>query len=231
MSMAVYRYQVVSVGMWRGKIKRWNTTLHFSLSSLTSDVHDIMQKSSYPNPGDALGACSGGVASIAVYNASGGAPVSVTTYFDWQAPTTWIPYTGEAWASVTPGTPLDAAGESAAVIVGHMAGLSRTGKPVTTRKYLHAVPSRTSADYSDPDIEAGPLAALAALWTVGWMANPSGVNPASVSINPYYGNHQRVRGRRRPTAAVAAQSFSAGVVAGAGAGAAAAQGAAPFPGQ
>lgn len=215
--MAVYRYQVVSVGWWRGKIKRWNTTLHANVSTNTDAYHTIFQKSGYKAPGDVLGACSGGVASITVYNASGGAPVLQTVYFDWESPGTWIPYTGEVWASVPATTPLDASGESAVVVVGHMAALSSTGKPVTTRKYLHAIPSRSAASYADPDVSTDVETALLAIWAPSALENPAGIVPESVSVEPYYGNHQRVRGRRRTVTQVAAQSFSAGVVTGVGA--------------
>lgn len=215
--MAVYRYQVTSVGLWRGQVKRWNTTFHRTLSTGTAQLYSAMQASGYKAPGDVVGACSGGTAQIAVYNASGGAPISVTTYFDWQAPGTWIPYGGTVWASVPEGTPVDAAGESAVVVVGNMAGLSATGKRITTRKYLHAVPSRTAASYSDPDISATVIAALKTVWPAAYLSNPDGIAPATVDIDEYYGNHQRVRGRRRTTKQVAAQAFSFGVLAGGGA--------------
>lgn len=215
--MAIYRYQVVSVGLWRGKIKRWNTTFHAPTSGYTASLYSAMQKAGYPAPGDATGACSGGVASIAVYASTGGAPISRTTYFDWETPTTWIPYTGTAWAAVDPTTPLDAAGESAAIIVGNLPGLSVTGKPMSTRKYLHAVPSRTGPTYEDPDIPSAAQAALAAAFPAYLMSSPSGVSPSTVECLQYYGNHQRVRGRRRTTNQVAAQAFSLGVLAGGGA--------------
>lgn len=229
--MAVYRNQVVSVGMWRGQIKRWNTTFHTSTPGYASTLATAVSNASWKNPGDVAGACSGGVASVSVYNASGGAPISVTTFFDWETPSTWIPFSGTAWAGVDPNTPLDASGESALVIIGHMNGLSSTGKPVTTRKYLHAVPSRTELDYTAPDIAPAVATALAAQFGSYLMGNPAGIVPNTVTASPYYLNHQRVRGRRRTAAQVAAQSFSAGVVAGAGAGAASASGAAPFPGE
>lgn len=218
--MAVYRYQCVAVGMWRGKIKRWNTTFHASSPSFTGTLNGYMQKSGWPNPGDAVGACSGGLASITVYNATGGAPIQQTTYFDWQTPSTWIPFTGEAWVGVPPGTVVDASGESAVTIEGNMSGLSATGKPVKTRKFLHAIPSRTATDYTEPDIDTASLAALKALFSTTLMANPAGVEPATVTVDEWYGNHQRVRGRRRTSSQVAAGAFSAGVVAGSGA---------PFP--
>lgn len=223
--MAVYRYQVVSVGLWRGKIKRWNTTFHYSNSISTANFLASMQATGWPSAGDVVGACSGGVASIAVYNATGGAPLSNTVYFDWETPTTWIPFTGTAWAGVDPDTPLDASGESAAVVIGHMPGLSVTGKPVTTRKYLHAIPSRTAAAFGDPDIAAAVATAIAAKFSTNIMGNKAGVTPTSVTCSPYYLNHQRVRGRRRTVAKVAANSFSAGVVAGSGV---AASGGTPF---
>lgn len=201
--------------MWRGKIKRWNTTFHAGTGAGFVDaLYGKMQKAGYPNPGDAVGACSGGVASITVYALSGGQPIEQEIYFDWETPSSWIPYTGEAWAAVDPLTPIDASGESAAVVMGYM-GLSSTSKPVYTRKYLHAIPSRTASAYGDPDIDATTQAALEALFPTGWMSNPSGVAAQSVECSPWYLNHQRVRGRRRTTDQVVAQSFSAGVVAGA----------------
>ena len=214
--MATYRYQVVAVGMWRGKIKRWNTTFTGTSSTQTATYYAKMQACGYPNPGDAVGACSGGISSISVYNSTGGAPILVTVYFDWQTPSTWIPYTGTAWAGTPAGTPIDASGESAALVVGHMAALSSSGKPVTTRKYLHAIPSRTAADYTDPAIGATIQAALAGQLGTSYMRNPAGVAPTSVTVEPFYFNHQRVRGRRRPKAQVATQAFAGGVVAGSG---------------
>lgn len=215
--MAAYRYQVVSVGMWRGKIKRWNTTITGTTTSLTPSIYTLMQKSGYKASGDAIGACSGGVASITVYNSTGGAPISQTVYFDWEVPTSWIPYTGEYWASVPEGTPVDASGESALVLVGHMPGLSITGKPVTTRKYLHAIPSRTAASYADPDVDAATIAAFLAGWTPSRMANPAGVSPTTVTVDEWYGNHQRVRGRRRKVSTLQQEAYAAGVTVGAGA--------------
>lgn len=213
--MAVYRYQVTCASMWRGKIKRWNTTFHTSASYSNATFRDLVSAASWKNPGDVTGACSGGVAMVTQYNAAGGAPLSQSIYFDWQTPTTWIPYTSTAWSGVDPDTPIDASGESALVVVGHMGGLSATGKPVTTRKYLHAVPSRTAADYADPDIDPTSQAAIKALFLTQYMCNPRGSAPGSVTVEPYYGNHQRVRGRRRTVSQVAAQSFSSGVVVGA----------------
>lgn len=214
--MAVFRYQVVCVGWWRGKIKRWNTTFHSTTSGATANLKTLMQAVGWPNPGDAAGACSGGVASISRYAAAGGPPQQVTTYFDWQTPSTWVPYTGSAWSGVDPDTPLDASGESALVVVGNMGYLSSTGKPVTTRKYFHAIPSRTAVDYTDPDVDATSAAAIQAAVQSRYMCNPAGIEPSSIEVEEWYLNHQRVRGRRRTTNQVAAQSFSAGVVVGAG---------------
>ena len=225
--MAPYRYQVVSVGFWRGKIKRWNTTFHLATSDRTDTLRAAMQSVGWKNPGDVAGACSGGVASIAIYASTGGVPVSNTIYFDWKTPSTWIPYNSGAWDGVPPETLLDASAESAAIIVGPMDALSATGKPVQTKKYLHAVPSRTAVAYSDPDIAPAIAAALALKFPSYMMLNPAGVAPATVKCLPYYGNHQRVRGRRRTVAVVAAQSFTAGVVTGAGA---TGSGAQPFRG-
>lgn len=227
--MAVYRYQATCVGLWRGKIKRWNTTFHTTTTfGMRDAIHDAIQVVSYPNPGDAVGACSGGLASITWYDAAGGAPLGQQVYFDWQLPSTWIPYGGGVWSGVPADTPLDASGESAVVVVGQLPGLSRTGKPMSTRKYLHAIPSRSAAAFDDPDISSTVQAGIAASFPLSIMGNPAGVSPNLVTCEPYYGNHQRVRGRRRTVKTVAAQSFSNGVVVGGAAGAA---GAAPFPGE
>lgn len=215
--MAQYRYQVVSVGMWRGQIKRWNTTFWYSSPSSVAGVYTRMQASGWMNPGDVTGACSGGVASIAVYNAAGGVPISNTIYFDWKTPSTWIPYTATYWASIAPTTLLDAAGESALVLVGNLPGLSVTGKPRSTRKYLHAVPSRTAAAFGDPDVPAAVVTAFQNGWGTVYMGNKAGQVPGSVSVNEWYGNHQRVRGRRKPVAQTAANAFTLGVLAGGGA--------------
>lgn len=214
-AVAIYRYQCVSVGMWRGKIKRWNTTFHAADPNETSIIKGAMQATGWKAPGDVAGACSGGVASIACYNAAGGPPVSNTIYFDWQTPSTWIPYTSTAWASVPAATLLDAAGESAAIVVGKLPGLSVTGKPKSVRKYLHAIPSRTAASYLDPDIDAAAAAAIKAQFPLSIMLTPAGLAPTTTVVNPWYGNHQRVRGRRRTVKAVAAQSFASGVIVGA----------------
>lgn len=215
--MAVYRYQVVSVGLWRGKIKRWNTTFHSTSVSALPAFYSRMQASGYKAAGDVIGDCSGGTASITRYAAAGGPPLEQVVYFDWQTPSEWIPYTGTIWATIDPATPVDAAGESALVVEGLMAGLSVTGKPVRTRKYLHAVPSRTAAAWDDPDVPSAVVTAAEALWTPTYMQNPAGVSPASVSVDQWYGSHQRVRGRRRTTRQVAGQAFSLGVLAGGGA--------------
>ena len=213
--MAVYRYQVTSASYWRGKIKRWSTTWHTSTPNDTNALRNLHQSISYPNPGDVTGACSGGVASIAVYEATGGPPIAETVYFDWESPSTWIPYNGSVWSELPEDTPLDGGGESALLIVGHLPGLSSTGKPVTTRKYFHAVPSRTSVDFADPDVPAGVITKVTNAIALPYMSSPSGVVPLSISAEDYYFSHQRVRGRRRPRSQDKANAFSAGVVVGA----------------
>lgn len=216
--VALYRYQCVSVGWWRGKIKRWNTTFHWANPGFQDDLRVKMNAMGWKNPGDVEGACSGGVASIAVYDAAGGPPISNTVYFDWQDPSSWIPFNSGGWVGVDPTTPLDASGESALVIVGHLPGLSSSGKPMSTRKYFHAIPSRTEPDYAVPDVSAASATALAQAWQLADFRSPTGVAPLSLEVELWYLNHQRTRGRRRTVTQVAAQSFTAGVVAGAASG-------------
>ena len=226
--MALYRYQVTSVSLWRGKVKRFNNTFHAVSPGYVPTLKTAMDKVGFKEDGDVLGDCSGGVASISVYNALGGPPISQTVYFDWAAPATWIPYVGSAWASVPAGTPVDASGESALIWYARLPGVSATGKPMSIRKYLHAVPSRSTQNYSDPDISLADQALLKVAFPSSLMYSPRGVAAGTPNVEPYYGNHQRVRGRRRTTAAVAAQAFSFGVLAGGGA-TTSGQGT-PFPG-
>lgn len=213
--MALYRYQVVAVGLWRGKIKRWNTTFHTVQSTSTQSIYDRMNSVCYPNPGDVVGDCSGGIASVSVYDAAGGPPVAETTYFDWENPSSWIPFTGNAWNDIPEGTPMDASGESALVIQSLRPGLSASGKPVYLRKYIHAIPSRTALDYSDPDIAPVTVTKLGNSFTTGWMFTPGGVQGGPPEALPWYLNHQRVRGRRRPAKQKEANAFATGVVVGA----------------
>lgn len=223
--MAVYRYQAVAVGFWRGQVKRWNTTYHANSKYWVNQVADAVNKTGYKAPGDVVGACSGGLASVTVYGPGGGAPIDQNVFFDWSVPTEWIPYDDQVWGGVPAGTTQDASGESAMIVVGHLPGLSASGKPVTTRKYMHAIPSRTAATYSDPDIDTATAAAILNYCPAEIWASPSGVTPTTMSVERYYFAHQRVRGRRRTTQQVAAQSYSAGVVTGASA---CASGDAPF---
>lgn len=213
--MALYRYQVVAVGMWRGKIKRWNTTFHTTRSSDTTSLLNRMRAVCYPNPGDVEGDCSGGIASISVYESTGGPPISETIYFDWQQPSTWIPYLGTAWDDIPEGTPLDASGESALVLESLRPGLSVSGKPVYLRKYIHAIPSRTATDYAAPDIPPATVTKLNNSFTSEHFYTPGGVQGGPPQANPWYLNHQRVRGRRRPAKQKEANAFATGVVVGA----------------
>lgn len=213
--MALFRYQVVAVGLWRGQIKRWNTTFHNTSSISTLALYNGMNSVCYPNPGDTVGACSGGIASISMYEAAGGPPILETTYFDWQSPGSWIPFTGTAWADVPEGTPMDASGESALVIRSLRPGLSASGKPVYLRKYIHAIPSRTATDYSDPDIAPVTVTKLSNVFPSSWMFTPGGVQGGTPEAVPWYLNHQRVRGRRRSASQEKANAFATGVVVGA----------------
>ena len=48
------------------------------------------------------------------------------------------------------------------------------------------------------------------------MTAPSGLGPTSVTVNEWYGNHQRVRGRKRKVATLQQEAYAAGVTVGAG---------------
>lgn len=225
--MAIYRYQATQVGYWRGEAKRWTTTYYYSHPDASSSLKSVINKLGYKAPNDAVGACSGGLASIDVYSPSGGPPIDSNEYFDWANPGEWIPFYGSVWSSLTATPTPDASGESAMLVTGRLPGLSASGKPVYTRKYIHAIPSRSATDPTDPDIPAAVISAVESTPSLGsFMQSPSGVSPSSVTVEPYYYNHQRVRGRRRSVAQQQAQAFSGGVVAGAGA----ASGGQPFQG-
>lgn len=210
--MAEYRAVVRHVRYWRGNIHRWSTVYRFSGTVSSGDIptaigyiHNMEQAVCYPAPGGG----GGGIWEIAFYNqASGGVPISVTTYFDPSTPGTWIPYDGSAWSSLT--TALEGNAE-VALQVKWLAGLSSSGKPVAFRKWYHAVPQLASGNTA-PDVSTGnrtsiqnviqsQLAPVAGLGLL--LGNSSRIAAATPVVQAFFGNHQMPRGRRKAPTKVA----------------------------
>lgn len=221
--MTDYRAVSRHVRYWRGQVHKWSTVypLTGSISpgdyfSALTHIHEMEQAVCYPAPGGA----GGGNWEVALYDqATGGVPIQVITYFDPEIPGDWIPYTGTAWSSLT--TALEGNAE-VALQVEWLAGLSRTGKPVSFRKWYHAVPQLASGNTA-PDVNstnrtaiAGTIQAnLAPLGGLGLLlGNGRRLAAATPLVSSFFGNHQMPRGRRRlvRTAARPASSFPPGLL-------------------
>lgn len=200
-----YRAVVKHVRYWRGRIHRWSTVYQYvgtaSSAPTAADCQHILTLDDNMCYGE--GASNGGTYECAIYNqASGGVPIAVYTRFDWTTPGTWVGYAGTAWGSVSVNQ--EPAAE-VALLVEYPAGLGRTGKPVSLRKWYHAVPVSGSTAGS-PDIGAAPLATLrtgaealmGALGDLGLvLGSRSGRIGGDAHVQAFYGNHQMPKGRRK----------------------------------
>jgi hypothetical protein len=200
-----YRVVVRNVRYWRGAIKRWQSVYPFigtpSSALGVADaqaVYNAHMKMLYNG-----GAGSGNAYEAAIYDqASGGVPIAVYTAFDYTAPANWTAPVGSVWGgfSTSIGSPAEQA-----LIVEWNAGLSKSGKPVTLKKFYHqvkaAVTLGNAADVSTTDVST--LTAQANAITVCLagkglsLGSPSGRFAGSAKVKNYYGNHQMARGRRR----------------------------------
>lgn len=204
--MAGYRVEVIHAGYWRGSVDRWSTSYQYQgtvSKPLDNDACDAMRALDSDMCYQPATAGNGGIASVAFYASSGGTSVHQRTYFDWQVPGSWIPYTGDGWDTVTP--ELNTVGE-AALVVEWAGGTSTSGKTVKFRKWYHSVP-QSQGGYGDPDVIPADVSKLesvanqfpSALSAYGLiMGTPAGRFAGTSTIRTYYGNHQRPRGRRRP---------------------------------
>jgi hypothetical protein len=154
----------------------------------------------------------GGSYEAQIYNgASGGVPIAAYVAFDWTAPGTWIKHSGTAWGGVSGSM---ASPAEAALLVKWAGGFSTSGKPVSFRKWYHAVPVSSVGD-TGQDVTSSSLTSLqtAAQSIVGvfgskglTLGSPSGRLAGTASVDPYYNNHQMSRGRKRKVVASAAKA-------------------------
>lgn len=210
--MTNYRIVARHVRYWRGAVHKWSNVYPFSGTIATgqyanaiSYIHNLEQSVCYPAPGGG----GGGVWEIALYNqSSGGVAQAVQTYFDPATPSSWIPYIGDAWASLSQELVSNA---ECALSVRWQAGLSSSGKPVFFRKWYHAVPNNPSPPPT-PDVSAANATSIASYLTanlnsVGGLGAPMGNGSRLASTTPlvatWYGNHQMPRGRKRQPTRVA----------------------------
>lgn len=205
--MANYRLVLTHARYWRGTPHRWSTSHSLTGSAALSgttlvDAFKTAESRICYSP--AAGANPGGVASARLYDkGSGGMPIEENVYFDWEDPGSWTGYTADAWDSDA--YAFEHAAE-VAMLIQWGAGLSRTGKPVTFRHWLHAVPitnaTAGAADISStnrstivaimPDYAAAATAHGLALGNSGRLASTT-----DLSVDGYYVNHQMPKGRKR----------------------------------
>lgn len=204
--MAGYRVEVVHAGYWRGTVDRWTSNYSYNgqASPGIDDAACDLIKGADSNMcwGGGI-AANGGIAEVHFYASSGGTPVHSKIYFDWEAPATWVAYTQSGWTGTHTDPVLE--GEAALAVSWH-GGLSSSGKPVSFRKWYHAVP-QTDSHPSNPQVTAPDVASLtsaallfnAVLASYGLVqGTAAGRLAGSPTVQLWYGNHQRVRGRRRP---------------------------------
>lgn len=203
--MSAIRFTVRHVRYWRGQIHRWSTDYVYTgtLSGTVSSGHCQLLLEKEATMLYSGGEAVGGSFACEAYDAiAGGSPIASYTVFDWETPGDWVPYSGTAWPTVA----LDAESQAeVCAVVAWPGGLSRTGKPVFFRKYLHAVPVSQAATAGDPDIPSGTVTDLLVpanemLGLFGALGLHLGSVGGRLAGNPvmsaFYGNHQMPRGRR-----------------------------------
>lgn len=189
--------RVVHEGLWRGNAHRWSTVYpyygnyHDIGDDLLDAIHDLDGEMCYPDP-----TTPGTTVEVAFYNLTdGGTSLISKAYGD--------AFSGTCWASVDTREAVRQL-ETCAVL-NWAGGLSRTGKPVKFRKYVHAV-ADTNVAVGEPDIsgtvqtelEARMTSLITALSPFGLaMGNARRFVGSAVSVDEFYGNHQMPRGRRR----------------------------------
>lgn len=203
-----YRAVVRHVRYWRGQVHRWSTVYTFA-GTLTGPLTAALAQSfMILDDGMCYGGTTkqGGTYECSLYNtATGGVPVATYTAFDWTAFASWVAHRGTFWTGTGFVTEPQA---EVAMQVQWPVGLSTSGKPVTLKKWYHAVP-QTSALAGAQDVPASSVTSLAVgaanikagLSSVGLVLSTKGGTFAGTgAVEPYYKNHQMPRGRRRPKA-------------------------------
>lgn len=214
-----YRAVVRHVRYWRGNIHRWSTVYQF-VGTPSATIDATACKAVLDHDVDmcyAIEQDNGGAYECQIYDhATGGVPIATYTVFDYNSPSTWVPYTAAAWSPLA--VPLEPVAE-VALLVEWRAGFSRTGKPVNLRKWYHSVP-RSGATANSPDVGPTQLASLRShAATMTGMLGAYGLTLGSstgrfageASVQQFYGNHQMPKGRRK-TAAAKKESGLQGVI-------------------
>lgn len=216
-----YRAVVRHVRYWRGAVHRWSTVYQFvgtAGSGLTSSDAQLVlnadNKMLYKT-----GPSLGGTYECALYNqASGGVPIAVYTAFDWTAPGSWLAGSATAWT--TTAAAYDGNAECA-TSVSWPAGLSSSGKPVHLRKWYHSCPVPTvsgganqiaAADVTALNLQAQTIIGVLAGKGLSLGSATGRIAGTATVTDPFFGNHQMDRGRRRklsPSAAKAQADYSA----------------------
>nr|CRY96135.1 hypothetical protein [uncultured prokaryote] len=204
--MTDYRVVVRHVRYWRGAIHRWSTVYPLTGSLASSNYPGVIAATYTMEQAVNFkaGNVGGGVYEIALYDhATGGVPVSVQPYFNYESYPAWIGYTSTGWGAAT--EVLESAAE-VALQVEWAAGLSSSGKPVRFRKWFHSVPATVSITIPPVDVSPARITSLTAAFTtwsaaVGGLGVPMGNSSRLAANTPViaqdFGNHQMPRGRRR----------------------------------
>lgn len=225
---------------WRGTRHTWSITGNHSGSSLSSgDAETFMTGESSPFTLSYAPFMTAGPAEsttyaefwhqltgVAYYDGSDSAAVFEADYdVDSPPPDNLLP-NGTAFSEVTsPYSVLEACVCLQAVI-----GLSKTGKPVLVRKFIHGVANGANALNVDGtntlSLTDGGTAAMQSQSNGDWYGNrvyiaPSGNQPGASDWSAIPGQHQMPRGRRKVTAkaGAAAQSTLLSILEGAAGGA------------
>ena len=199
--MAEFIVQVRHVDAWRGTfLHKWVTDYPYvgtlggiSVPELTAFAE--LDASLCYNGTNGTGF----IDSCALYDiTSKGSPIEIASDLA-------MSYTGLSWAATAGARPQELQRE-VALLVEWPGGMSRTGKPVTFKKYIHAVPTTAAAGPGEPDVAGGDITDLTA--TAANIVNAMAVSGLAMgnarrfaggapTVRAYYTNHQMPRGRRR----------------------------------
>lgn len=198
---------------WRGVAHVWSTTYFFGggdwdpgeAATVGSNIAAAETECLFPGPAN-----SGGFIETRGYNAALGAPVYVNAYGNIDTPSTWEAYSGTAWGAVS--DPIyDTAAEACFYLETPLAGLSTTGKPVKSVKYMHSVPVIEGSGGPGDGIPANVITAISTAFA--FLNSGTGPNNRRMisnggrfpsgppTVRPYIGNHQMPQGRRKKKSA------------------------------